>query len=387
MLFSRPESLPQRAAPAGASKLTRRQPKRAGFTLVELLVVVAIIGVLVALLLPAIQAARESARRNSCGNNLKQLGLALQNYHDARKIFPFSMVVNSVTGTGFMTSTSGIGPNWVVAILPFVEGSNVMTLYNKQAYYVDDLSNASFRAANLPFMRCPSDGYGQFPYNGALLGGPGLNTNWARGNYGANAYPTAWNDPRGIGYAGLFWSTLTIRGVMMPNAACSLKQINDGTSKTVALAELRADTTNNAERGCWCLCSAASGLYGHGAELTEWDSTNSVWAHGLSDDIGPNFGDHNADDTNSCVNALNAAGSDAALVKLGMGCCSGFPNSGQQGPKSLHISGLLSVFCDGSVHWLDDSIEVGSSNALGYWEMLFLSSDSMNVPQDVYNSN
>ena len=97
---------------------------RRAFTLVELLVVIAIIGALVALLLPAVQAAREAARRMQCQNNLKQMGLALQNYHSAYRHFPLSVYGADKSGinstTGFPESEEQ-GYGWSVALLPHLE--------------------------------------------------------------------------------------------------------------------------------------------------------------------------------------------------------------------------------------------------------------------------
>ena len=95
----------------------RRKMSGRGFTLVELLVVIAIIGILVALLLPAIQAAREAARRTQCNNNLKNITLGLQNYHDTYKVFP--------AGARNATFPSRVGPSWWYGALPFMEQRNI----------------------------------------------------------------------------------------------------------------------------------------------------------------------------------------------------------------------------------------------------------------------
>jgi prepilin-type N-terminal cleavage/methylation domain-containing protein len=147
--------------------------KRSAFTLVELLVVIAIIGVLVALLLPAVQAAREAARRMQCSNHLKQIGLALQNYHDTFQSLPYGARARFVVTSGSTcTNTSGAqtqqqyGPSWYVGLLPFAEQKPLSDLLEAaQVSNAAALTDMNASVGRFPFhakdqkiawMLCPS---------------------------------------------------------------------------------------------------------------------------------------------------------------------------------------------------------------------------------------
>ena len=127
-----------------------------GFTLVELLVVIAIIGILVSLLLPAVQAAREAARRTSCFNNLKQVGLALHNYHDTHRGFPSGWIaLEPRTRRPLATGEPGWG--WASMLLPYLEQGTVSDNLVHFEYPILDPLNAQARTHVLPIYRCPSD--------------------------------------------------------------------------------------------------------------------------------------------------------------------------------------------------------------------------------------
>jgi len=129
---------------------SKNSTRAGGFTLVELLVVVAIIGVLIALLLPAVQAAREASRRTSCLNNLKQIGVAIQLYQDAQKVFPPGGV-----SSGPCCASDSFS-SWPISILPYLDQKNLYERYS-QPETNESLANGFVRQQYLPIYTCPSE--------------------------------------------------------------------------------------------------------------------------------------------------------------------------------------------------------------------------------------
>ena len=208
------------------------------FTLIELLVVIAIIGVLIGLLLPAVQQVRESARTLSCKNNLKQIGLALHNYHDANRSFPPFFTSSGGNDTRIADQT-GKSANWCVLILPYMEQS---VIYDQWDFDLPPHQNPQ-RSEQITAFLCPSDSSS----NGELCAYAG--GNWARGNYGMNVSPChhGIQDNQSDGGFGAINSSIRIR------------DFRDGTSNTVAINELRAGLNKNDLRGCWAMPGLGSG--------------------------------------------------------------------------------------------------------------------------------
>jgi prepilin-type N-terminal cleavage/methylation domain-containing protein len=234
-------SLPRRST-APATVCTRR-----GFTLVELLVVIAIIAVLIGLLLPAVQSAREAARRIQCTNNLKQLGLAFQNFHDANQKLPAGAEhVTQPTNVNLDGREANWGATWVVQVLSYFEEAALADAYDRTQPARSGTATTGNRRVTrtiLAGLNCPSH-----PAVLTFLNQDG--GEFAKGNYAANVgagrllNPTDQNDP-------------TLKGPLSVarQSGVNFREIRDGLSKTILAAEIVKVNSGGDDRGAWGWCT------------------------------------------------------------------------------------------------------------------------------------
>lgn len=223
-----------------------RSRSRHAFTLIELLVVMAIVGVLVGLLVPAVQKTRETANRLSCKNNLHQIGLALHSYHDSHKVFPPGYV--STVGPSSLSDDQGPGWGWAALILPYLEYQDV---YNQIKFSADikDPVNADVRTISLAVFRCPTDApmtdtvftVDQLndptpDYTTPLLDVNGKPVQVAHCNYvGIFGNPEITVDPGFL--SPVPERSLAHRGMFYRNSRISLTDVLDGASNTLFVGE------------------------------------------------------------------------------------------------------------------------------------------------------
>jgi prepilin-type N-terminal cleavage/methylation domain-containing protein len=351
------------ASPPGRIRNQKSAPT--AFTLVELLVVIAIIGILVALLLPAVQAAREAARRIQCNNNLKQLGVAIHNYHDAHKLLPPALLFDANQDPA---KSDLFRANWVILVLPYLEEQSLYNQFNLKLP-ISDPANQAARGTALSVMLCPTDIGQAIPFAG--VSGSNMGSNWARGNYAANAGnlslgPAPYDS---CGHCGMYgisphratgWVDNNRRGVMGACASMKLGKILDGTSHTMLLSEVRIGVNEFDHRGVWAMgTSGSSSLFRHGFD-GDANGPNACFSGG-------------SDDIRGCY-YLESTSPGATPLKTECMFCygpSGGDNATQATARSRHTGGVFSVFCDGSVHFIDDTIYGGAyASVPGPWDNL-----------------
>lgn len=301
------------------------QPK--GFTLVELLVVIAIIGVLVSLLLPAVQQAREAARRMQCTNHLKQIGLALHNYHDTFGAFPAISYDHEVNGGD---ETRHASWSWGTLILPQMEqGSAYDILAPSQPDRLHEAVNKSVKLAVLQtpisIWRCPSDTGPDLNTHLTINNGSGdqsQDVQIATANYlGVN---TNGDIDRSRYHNGIFVPGTNVQG--NSRMVVGMHQILDGTSNTAMVGE-RAWMLSGVELG-------AGLLYGHTGNEDIENSHN--YLDGFIAVVGG--GKTHINTTDTCGASCNDV-------------------DGRQGFSSSHPGGAQFMFADGSVHFVSENID------------------------------
>ncbi len=221
--------------------------RRRGFTLIELLVVIAIIAVLIALLLPAVQQAREAARRTQCKNNLKQIGLALHNYHDQFRTFPPGWI-SVDAATGQMTPLNGgSGAGWALLLLPQIDQSSLYNKFNLNLRIANPV-NAPLIKTPLSAFLCPSDPAPTQTWMLTADGNPSqVLAELATANYVAAFGSVSLDDcenPTGTAPVSAAGQCVG-NGSVFHNSRVKMRDFTDGTSNTVFVGERKTKATDD----------------------------------------------------------------------------------------------------------------------------------------------
>ncbi len=318
-----------------------RSQRASGFTLVELLVVITIIGILIALLLPAVQSAREAARRGQCSNNLKQLGLALHNYHSPHQCFPpGGTCTTNCSCASWCPCAYGTGWSGTTFLLPFLERA---ALYDKldfnrppYTFYCSatDVSNSTNTNLYLPFLNCPTDKQ--------------LDSNQRTTAYlmvrGSHQISNPANP-----------ATLDVRG-MFGTYRVRIQDVTDGTSYTLAYGEV--DHRNNYWESASATASNCTVLVSSPAPAT-LTYRGSNWAAKIGRNYivmgrPPNFKEPDCQRDGSCPHCGDTVNGLSGAVSLPM--------------RSMHPGGAQGLMADGSVRFFTNTMTMEVSRALGSME-------------------
>jgi prepilin-type N-terminal cleavage/methylation domain-containing protein/prepilin-type processing-associated H-X9-DG protein len=324
---------------------------RQAFTLIELLVVIAIIAILIGLLVPAVQKVREAAARAQCQNNLKQIGLALHNYHDTYKALPPSH-----------NATDG----WPALTLPYMEQGNLYNQYKVGIGY-DQGTNAAVITAQVPIFSCPSapgqDGVFQILQSPSGYGTaaqlPGMMgiIDYGAVNQVFDGFYIASGLPVPAGYPN------SCLGPLQPNLRTRIVTITDGTSNTIMIAE------DAAQPSSWVLGSSVSTTRPPGKNLIKTEGIGTPTPDWGWADPGFAYSINGCDPKTGFI--IQHDGANAGLVSDGAGGFaqpSGPPvfiNGNNNGELySFHTGGANVVYADGSVHYLTASMTPAAFAAL-----------------------
>ncbi len=333
-----------------------RSSVRRGFTLVELLVVIAIIGILIALLLPAVQAAREAARRSQCANNMKQVGLALHNYHDTFKSFCPQAIWDGNPPSGTAGGVTARNHTWLTMILPFMEQQ---PLYDSVDFTLPAWGQPVVGTA-VETIRCPSD---------PDLREPSTSHDMAVTNYVANEgyhwHPGAvgpigdwapWNGAGGGSpdrtFSDGYTTTGDMLGVFTNLFTCSIRDITDGTSNVAMIAESNAagfyggpawtiGTGKKRYKGAF-VCAPAFVACGRNGWGGGESGSGILWPDGTP-----------------AVNGTPFRSNPEVVPPVYM-IYRGFNSESYHGCGSLHPGGMQITLADGSTRFLSESMSFGT---------------------------